>query len=155
MKLPDHSRWSNPDNYRQHWSLRAAAAAELVPNGMSVLEIGTGTGFFRDYVQDRCIYVGADLYPLDDTVLAINLDSDQLPEGKFDYVVLLGVFEYLHEAESAIDKVCSVSTDVVCSYCCLPKCRLTARSYQNRKKSGWVKRPMHTEVHALSKELVR
>lgn len=141
MRSPDFSRWSDPASYLSHWSRRAELASRLIPDGASILEIGAGAGDFRRFIQDRCKYVGSDLVPQDNTLLTLNIDADPLPDGEFDFVVLLGVLEYLYEAEAAVRKVCEASTNVVCSYCCLPKRSKSVpegRVAELRWRAGWV-----------------
>jgi Capsular polysaccharide synthesis protein/Polysaccharide pyruvyl transferase/Methyltransferase domain len=113
-------RWGDKGSYNLYpaWAERAQVASRLVPDGACVLEIGVGTGEFRRLVGERCFYLGADLNPLDGETIALNLDADPLPEGRFDYVVLLGVFEYLRLPELAAKKLCAAADTVLISYCC-------------------------------------
>jgi hypothetical protein len=89
-QAPDRQRWGNPLSYKPEWSGRAKYAASLVPDNVSVLEIGVGTGVFRELVKDRTTFVGSDLQPLDTASIALDLDRDPLPDARFDYAVLLG-----------------------------------------------------------------
>ena len=74
-RQPDRRRWSDPSSYNPEWGERARYAALLVPDHVTVLEIGAGTGLFREFVKGRTTYVGADLQPLDAELVALNLDS--------------------------------------------------------------------------------
>jgi SAM-dependent methyltransferase len=106
---PDRERWGDPVNYRPRWAERSRLAASLVKEGTSVLEIGVGTGVFRDLVSARTAYVGADLEPLDPATIPLDIDRDELPERTFDYAVLLGVITYLHRPREAARKICGVA----------------------------------------------
>ncbi|HEV7913359.1 MAG TPA: methyltransferase domain-containing protein [Albitalea sp.] len=118
MAAPDRQRWGNPNSYKPGWARRAELAATLVRDGARVLEVGVGTGAFRDLVRDRTEYMGVDLEPLDDATLALDLDRDPLPALTFDCAVLLGVFGYLHQPESSARKLCDAANCVIVSYCC-------------------------------------
>src|SRR5271154_7093513 len=96
MPVADRKRWGDPSSYKLEWRRRATLAASLLPDHVTVLEIGVGTGVLRDLVHSRTVYVGADLQPLDTATTALNIDCDPLPDKRFDYADLLGVFEYLH-----------------------------------------------------------
>jgi len=50
-QAPDRQRWGNPLSYKPEWSERAKYAASLVPDNVSVLEIGVGSGVFRELVK--------------------------------------------------------------------------------------------------------
>lgn len=117
MTAPDRQRWGDPSCYKSDWAERSRLAASLVPDGVSVLEIGVGTGVFRELVRDRTTYAGADLEPLDATSIRLDLDSGPLP-GTFDYAVVLGVFAYLHQPDAAAKKLCDAAAHVIVSYCC-------------------------------------
>jgi hypothetical protein len=147
--LPNRKRWGDPKSYSPHWSGRAKKASGLIPDGASILEIGVGAGDFRNYVQGRCSYEGADLAPLEDTTLILNLDTDLLPAKKYDFVVLLGVLEYLYEPENAARKVCAAAPNVVCSYCCRLENASTADVAGQRGSMGWVNDFTRDEFVAL------
>jgi hypothetical protein len=136
-KVPDRLRWRNRRSYRTDWVKRSQMAAGLVPDHVNLLEIGVGCGDFRALVKDRCRYLGADLNPLDRETLALDLDSDPLPAGSFDYVVVLGVFEYLHWPEVAAQKLCVAAEHIVVSYCCRRQAALVDWEGQ-RDQHGWV-----------------
>ena len=148
-RLPDRKRWGDPKSYNPLWSDRAEMASGLIPDGASILEIGVGAGDFRNCVQERCSYEGADLAPLEDTTLILNLDTDPLPNKKYDYVVLLGVIEYLCEPENAARKVCTAAPNVVCSYCCRLENASVADVADQRRSMGWVNDFTRDEFVAL------
>jgi hypothetical protein len=133
---PDRYRWGNPSSYKPDWSDRARLAAPLIPDGATVLEIGVGAGTLKKLIQHRCVYLGADLEPLDSDTRSLDLDNEPLPHERYDCIVALGVFEYLHHSHDAVAKVASSSDHIVISYCCtrdgLPSVAET------RGRRGWV-----------------
>jgi hypothetical protein len=137
-QAPDRQRWGNPLSYKPEWSQRAKCAASLVPDNVSVLEIGVGTGVFREMVKGRTTFVGSDLQPLDTTSIALDLDHDPLPDTRFDYVVLLGVFEYLHRPEPAAERISNSADHVIVSYCCRRADLAPPAVFESRRQRGWV-----------------
>jgi hypothetical protein len=137
-QVPDRQRWGNPLSYKPEWGERAKYAASLVPDNVSVLEIGVGTGVFRELVKGRTTFVGSDLQPLDPVSIALDLDRDPLPDKHFDYAVLLGVFAYLHQPATAAEKICNTADHVIASYCCR-RANLEPRAVlESRCRRGWV-----------------
>jgi len=134
LGIPDRQRWGTPLSYEPEWNERGNLAAQLIPDNASIFEVGTGLGWFRSLVSERCNYVGADLEPLDQQTLVFNLDSDELPVNNKSHIVLLGVFEYLHEPLEVASKL-EVTDNLVISY----PCRLSDKgtAYSKRKSLGW------------------
>lgn len=136
----DPDRWGNPESYGgAHWDARAAQAARLVPEGARILEIGVGKGSFRDMVAPRCTsFLGADLNPLDAETLRLNLESDPLPEGPFDLIVLLGVLEYIHDFDAVAGRLRDSGADLLLTYCAAPGAAADAEVVALRRERGWV-----------------
>src|SRR5262249_16776522 len=122
--------------YKPDWSDRARLAAPLIPDGAKVLEIGVGTGNLKKLIQHRCVYVGADLEPLDTDTRSLDLDSEPLPHERYDCIVALGVFEYLHRSEDAVAKVLSSYGHIFISYCCTRDGFPSVAEIRGRR--GWV-----------------
>lgn len=133
---PDRQRWGKPSSYQSDWDDRAKIVAQLISDDIHVLEIGVGIGNLRKLLEQRCTYVGADLEPLDSNTLALDLDNDPLPQERYDCIVSLGVFEYLHNPQEAAAKIASVTDHVVVSYCCI--CDNFPNAVNMRSKRGWV-----------------
>ena len=134
----DRARWGDRNSYQPSWDARAEVAARMLPDNVSILEIGVGTGAFRALVSDRCQYLGADLAPLDPKTLPLDLDLDPLPGGTFDFVVMLGVLEYLRAPEQALRKAYASGRQAVFTYCCLKPGADRAQIVQKRRERRWI-----------------
>jgi hypothetical protein len=110
----------------------------MAPDNVSILEIGVGAGAFRALVSHRCRYLGADLSPLDTETLRLDLDLDPLPAGIFDYVVMLGVLEYLRAPDEALRKARASGRRVLLSYCCLKGGADRAQIVRRRRERDWI-----------------
>ena len=131
-------RWGDFKSYQPSWGARAEVAARMLPSNVSILEIGVGAGAFRALVSDRCQYLGADLAPLDPETLPLDLDLDPLPAGTFDFVVMLGVLEYLHAPAQALRKAYVSGWRTVFTYCCLKSGADRAQIVQRRRERHWI-----------------
>lgn len=135
----DPDRWGKAESYGgAHWDDRSAQAARLVPEGARVLEIGVGKGMFRAAVAGRCRYLGADLNPLDAETLRLDLETDPLPEGPFDLIVLMGVLEYIHRFDEVAARLRGSGAALLISYCAIPGERVTPEVVSARRERGWV-----------------
>ena len=91
-------------------------------------------GAFEAIVAHRCDYTGADLQPVHDRYLALNLESDPLAPGPWDAVVMLGVLEYIYEPKAALRKAFATTNKLVLSYCFAT----TPAADAARQERGWV-----------------
>jgi len=133
-RAPDRQKWGAAGSYRPEWADRARLAAEFITEGERVLEIGAGMGAFEAIVAHRCDYTGADLQPVHDRYLALNLESDPLAPGPWDAVVMLGVLEYIYEPKAALRKAFATTNKLVLSYCFAT----TPAADAARQERGWV-----------------
>jgi hypothetical protein len=110
---PDRQRWGNPSSYKPDWGDRARIAALLIPDRAHVLEIGVDVGNLKKLIQHRHVYIGANLEPLDTDTRSLDLDSEPLPHERYDCIVALGVFEYLHRPHEAVAKLSSCYNHII------------------------------------------
>lgn len=130
----DRQKWGAAVNYKADWAARSALAAPYVPNGARVFEIGAGVGTFRGLVADRCHYTGADLQPIDERTLVLDIEKDPIPSGPWDVIVMLGVLEYLHDPKAVLIKIGDAARSIVLSYC-IPR---DSNPLPQRRARGWM-----------------
>jgi len=130
----DGKKWGDAKNYNPNWRERAELAQGLIPSGAKVLELGKGAGDLARMIEHRTNYTGSDLSPLDKDTLRINIDTDPLPDDLFDYIVFLGVFEYLATPQKAARKICNRTSNVLATYCCRSS---DNESIAIRRSRGW------------------
>jgi mannosyltransferase OCH1-like enzyme len=117
LELPDVQRWGDIDNYPKGWNPRANLAADMIDDGVKLLEIGVGAGYLKSITEDRVLYTGVDLAPVIPEVQEFNLESDELPEARYDCIVALGVLEYVHDLPRAVSLLAEGTDTLVLSYC--------------------------------------
>lgn len=110
--------WANPGSYLPTWDERARLAAQLVKPGSSVLDLGCGPiQPLRALLPSGCRYVPADLIRWSEEVIQVDLNAGELPQGCFDYIVMLGVLEYLDDVPTVLHRLRTISDNLVVSYC--------------------------------------
>jgi mannosyltransferase OCH1-like enzyme len=117
LEQPDVKRWGDLENYPKGWNPRANLAADMVDDGVKLLEIGVGAGYFKSITEDRVRYTGVDLAPVIPEVTEFNLETDELPESRYDCIVALGVLEYVHDLQRAATLLTAGADTLVLSYC--------------------------------------
>src|SRR5689334_4241192 len=96
----DIERWSDPTQLEAAWEPRAGAAAQLLPMGVRVADIGCGTMALEAYLPYGCRYMPCDLVPRDERTVVPDLNASGMPTTlleSVDVVVMLGVWEYIYE----------------------------------------------------------
>ena len=97
------------------WTERAIIAASFIPPKATVLELGSGMGKFRKRI-DPLIYVPVDKEKWTPDTLTCDLNG-RLPNlGYFDFVVALGLVEYLYDPLSFFEGVHQMTNSFVLSY---------------------------------------
>ncbi|MBI5120026.1 MAG: FkbM family methyltransferase [Rhodospirillales bacterium] len=143
-KASDGGFWADPANLASLVDERAKAAAGLLPGQGRVLDLGAGLMRVRTHLAKGVDYQPADLVPWSAETLAVDLNQDQFPQGRFAAILLLEVLEFLHEPEKIL-AACRASGDsLVMTY------RLRAdEPLQERRAQGWFNDFDEKELTAL------
>ena len=119
-KKTDLERWSNVDALEQGWDARAEVAATFVPAGARVLDLGCGRMALRRFLPTGCVYQPCDLVARDPSTLVCDFNAGAFPAqaaAEADIAVMLGVLEYVVDADTLFAHLQRSRCDVVLSYC--------------------------------------
>ncbi|HLH91909.1 MAG TPA: hypothetical protein VKX28_26055 [Xanthobacteraceae bacterium] len=119
-KKTDVARWSNQDALEPAWDARAAIAAAFIPAGARVLDIGCGRMALRELLPPDCVYRPCDLVARDQDTVVCDLNAGAFPAevaAQVDIVTMLGVLEYVVDADALFANLRRSRCDVVLSYC--------------------------------------
>ena len=112
----DVDRWSMPENLMTSWAERARVAADLVPAGSRLLDIGCGAMDLERFLDASVTYVPADIVMHDDRTLLCDLNAGELPQTPADVISLLGVVEYVHNVPALFAALRGTGAKVIVSY---------------------------------------
>ncbi len=119
-KKTDFDRWSNPAALEAAWDQRAEFAAQFVPAGARVLDLGCGRMALRRFLPADCSYQACDLVARDETTIVCDFNAGEFPDAaaaQADVVVMLGVLEYIVDVDAFFARLVRSRRDVVLSYC--------------------------------------
>lgn len=131
----DTARWSNPNSLQPNWDARAELAAQFIPGGTRVLDLGCGKMALERFLPYGCRYRGCDLVARNAQTIICDFNKGQFPTeaaGDADIIVMLGVLEYILDADAFFAHLRSSNRDVVLSYCA------TDLSSVDRASLGWI-----------------
>jgi len=87
--------------------------------GSRVADFGAGGCYFREKLPSDCILTEFDRVQYDEKVVLMDFNNDGFPVGNFDYVVCLGLIEYLENVSLFFEKLNEICKFALISYHCL------------------------------------
>ncbi len=141
-------RWRDPAQMEPAWERRAAAAADLIPAGSHVLDLGCGAMALERHLPPGCRYLPCDLVRRDERTAVCDFNRLELPPRQdATMVTLLGVLEYIYDWKEFLGRLRAYDLPVVLSYC---PSDLTGA--MDRSAAGWVNHAACDELAAAFAE---
>jgi hypothetical protein len=113
----DTARWARPESLATQWDSRAAMAAEWIPEGARVLDIGAGAMALGSLLKAGCTYQPADVVERRPGCFVADLNQREFPPGEYDFVTFLGVLEYVHEIAWPLARAREAAPRMIVTYC--------------------------------------
>lgn len=127
-------RWADTANLSPSWDARAKIAADFLPRGANVLDLGCGAMALERFLPSGCTYIPCDLVARDSRTLICNFNEQSLPPAQCaTHISLLGVLEYIHDWRCFLRQLRARSLPVIMSYC-----PVDFTSHLDRSSLGWV-----------------
>jgi hypothetical protein len=114
----------------------AQLAAQFIPAGARVLELGCGRMALKRFLPHGCEYRGCDLIAREPDTIVCDLNAEEFPTqaaAEADVIVMLGVLETIVDVESFFTHLRFCKRDVLLSYCARD---LTGKC--DRAALGWI-----------------
>jgi hypothetical protein len=113
----DTTRWAVIDNLATQWDARAAMAAEWIPAGSRVLDVGCGAMALGGLLKSGCSYHPADVVERRPGAFVADLNAHEFPPGSYDWVTFLGVLEYVHDPAWPLERARQAAPHLLVTYC--------------------------------------
>ena len=102
-KATDAGRWSSWERLFDPAShLRAGLAAQHLPPGGRVLDLGCGLMTLREYLTPGTAYIPLDLMARGAQCLVADLNQGHYPSGRVDAVTMLFLLEFIHDPRALL-----------------------------------------------------
>lgn len=114
------------------WFERAQAAADLLQGARSVLDLGCWNMRLETLLEPGVRYIPADVAKRDDRTIVVDLNTDAPPEVDAEAVALIGVLEYLYDADVLMADLADLYSLAVVTY------TRSGTRVENRRSRFWV-----------------
>jgi hypothetical protein len=116
-RATDVDRWTESANLDPAWERRAQIVGGFVPAGSHVLDLGAGLEALARHIPESCRYTPADVVRRSERTVVADVNRGEFPEGTFDVVAALGLFEYVHHVKRLLATIRERAPMLITSYC--------------------------------------
>ncbi len=137
-------RWQDEQGLDPAWAARSRMAADLIPAGARVLDLGCGAMHLEASLPWGCEYQPLDVVARDARTLVCDLNQQTPPESALrsaDFVTMMGVLEYLQAPDALMKTLAAAGKPLLCSYCASDQ-----TGGLDRPALGWVNAFSHNEL---------
>lgn len=139
--------WKDIEYFRPEWKNRIKEMASYIGEETSVLDLGCGSMWLKDFLPESVTYYGCDYKSRGPDVLVCDFNKHEFPDIEVDVCFASGVLEYVEDVEWFLNRVSQVSGKLLLSYCTVDD--YPDRSF--RKKLCWVNHLSEDELVNLAK----
>jgi hypothetical protein len=108
--------WKKIEYFDERWQERIKRLAEFVPPGSSVMDLGCGKMWLRNFLVD-CDYIPVDYCPRGKDTVVCDFNKGEFPEQSVDVAFVSGCLEYIDHPQWFVDQIESHAQRCVISYC--------------------------------------
>jgi hypothetical protein len=143
-------RWRKVATEIPPWDERNRLIASLIPDGSSVVDLGSGAMTLRTHLKRACTYQPCDVIPSAPEVLLCDFNASVYPTFSryFDYVVCSGILEYVADVRGFLSRAAGFGKTLLISY----NPRIAGQSRVFRMSNNWVNSFTKDELERLFEE---
>ncbi len=124
--------WKEIEYFDEKWQERIKRLAEFVPPGSSVMDLGCGKMWVRNFLVD-CVYIPVDYASRGEETIVCDFNKGEFPDRNVDVAFVSGCLEYVENPRWFVDQIVNHADRCVISYC-------TTEAFPNpvmRSATGW------------------
>lgn len=137
--------WKDIEYFDEAWKKRIALMAGLIEDEKSVLDLGCGRQWLREFLPARCRYYPVDYKPRSEDTIVCDFNHRCFPAFKADLAFISGSLEYIEDPAWFISQVAAQCSSAIVSYCSLEKFPVISE----RRNLTWVNDLAKGELIAL------
>ncbi|MHA4811235.1 methyltransferase domain-containing protein [Flavitalea flava] len=112
--------WKEIEYFDEEWKNRIQQMASYIPpNTKSIMDIGCGKMWLKEYLPDGCKYFGVDYINRGTDSHLFDLNNYEFPDFTCDLAFVSGCLEYIDDYKWLIDEIAVKNKECIISYCLL------------------------------------
>ena len=126
--------WINIEYFNTRWKKRIYEMSKFIePSDKSILDLGCGKMWLKEYLKPDIIYYGCDYKLRDKNTLVCDFNKMQFPEIFVDICFASGILEYIEDLDWFFDEIRKNCNTFIVSYCILEY----NKNIVTRRRNGW------------------
>lgn len=116
-KLFNVIEWRDIEYFDESWRTRIKAMADLIEDESSVLDLGCGKMWLKEYLPPGAEYLGCDYVPRGPGTIVCDFNKRQFPQVTTDLCFVSGCLEYVEDPDWFIAQLSRACDSLILSYC--------------------------------------
>lgn len=129
----DPVQWEKIEYFDESWRNRISEMALLIDDEKTVLDLGCGMMWLRDYLPAGCSYVPCDYVARSAETVVCDFNKKEFPDRAVDLCFVSGCLEYVEDVEWFLGRISIACSTLILSYCTTG----LVPDREGRKALGW------------------
>jgi SAM-dependent methyltransferase len=126
--------WKQIEYFNPEWKNRIRVMSQYIRRNDSVLDLGCGQMWLKEFLLPSNQYTGVDYQQRDSETIVCDFNRCEFPNVSADVFFVSGCLEYIHDFESFIENIANSCRRCIISYCCMDE----FSDIQMRRQRAWV-----------------
>ena len=113
------NNWSEIEYFNPEWRQRIQEMAQHIEDDESVVDLGCGQMWLRDFLAPGNTYTGVDYRQRGEDTLVCDFNQGEFPDIHADTYFVSGCLEYVVDHEAFIGDISRHCRTCIISYCCV------------------------------------
>ena len=111
-KLSAAKHWEDFEYFDESWRIRIKEMAVYINNAETVMDLGCGKMWLRDYLHSSNLYIPVDYKNRGEGTIVCDFTKHQFPEKNADVIFVSGCLEYIADYKCFVQKACREGNDI-------------------------------------------
>ena len=134
--------WNQIESFNENWKKRIATMAKYIVADDSVVDMGCGPMWLKEFIPGTVNYYPVDYRQRDENTIICDFNKREYPKIEANIYFLSGSLEYITEPNIAVEHISMFAEKCILSYCTLNK----FDDIKLRKYRGWKNHLQESEL---------